>query len=53
MNLQTNVHNSFLNLYKYTYKNITLYMVKPNSHVHKLVHKHIIMLELNLFNGQA
>ena len=56
MNQLTNVHNPFqiyikIFLNKYTYKNITLYMVKLNPHIHKFVHKHIIMFELNLFNG--
>ena len=38
-----NLHNPFyinIILDKYTYKTITLYIVKSNFHVHKLIHKH-------------
>ena len=46
MNLFSNLRNPFyINIIsdKYTYKTITLYIVKSNFHVHKLIHEHIIM----------
>ena len=46
MNLFTNLRNPFyinIILDKYTYKTITLYIVKSNFHVYKLIHKHIII----------
>ena len=51
MNLVTNLYNTlsqgYINTFldKYTYKNI-LYVVNSSIHVHKFVHKHIIIFEL-------
>ena len=52
MNLVTNLYNTFSQVYintfldKYTYKNIILYVVNSSMHVHKFVHKRIIIFEL-------
>ena len=37
----------------YTYKNMTLYIVKLSMLGHKLVYEHIIMFEFGLFNSRA
>ena len=46
MNLFSNLRNPFyinIILDKYTYKTKTLYIVKSNFCVYKLIHEHIIM----------
>ena len=38
---------------RYTYKNITLYIVNKSHHVHEFDHKHTIMFELGSFTNRA
>ena len=40
-----------MSLDKYTYKYIILHIIQLSHCVHKLVHEHIIMFELSLFNN--
>ena len=65
MNLLKNLYNTIWSLYKYifrqviwslykyTCKNIITYKVKSSPNVYELVHKHVILLELDSFYNQV